>query len=64
MKQDQRQRFDEVVAHMKCDFCPIQKECFASTQNMENDEIAPSCEDTLFHYVMTGNFLENERKEK
>lgn len=64
MNQDQKQRFDEIVAHMKCEFCPIQKECYDSTKNMRDDEISPSCEDTLYHYVMTGNFLDNEREEK
>lgn len=64
MTQEQRKRFDEVVAHMKCDFCPVQKECYASTENMSVDEISPSCEDTLFHYVMTGEFLPNEKEEQ
>lgn len=64
MNEEQRQRFDQVVAHMQCDHCPIQKECFDSSNELGSNDIPPSCEDTLYHYVMTGEFLPNEKEIK
>lgn len=62
MKDSKFFRFQNAVrAIIDCDNCLLQKQCFAQADETP-EEILPSCEETLFHYVETGDFLEVEKK--
>lgn len=52
--EEQYQRFEDTIGRVsggffECELCPIYKECVA-THGSDN----PCCEETLFHYIMTG----------
>ena len=54
-------RFQKAIqAIIDCDNCPLQKRCFAQAEEIPEEKL-PSCEETLFHYVETGDFLEVEK---
>ena len=55
--EEQYKRFCEIVQEngfctIRCPYCPLQDKC----QNCEN-EFDHTCEETLWHYIQTGEFL-------
>ena len=62
MKDNKFFRFQNAIqAIIDCDNCPIKKRCFAQAVEVPEEKL-PTCEETLFHYVETGDFLEVEKK--
>ena len=54
---EQYKRFEEVIQDngfcmVRCPYCPLQEKC----QSCEN-EFEHTCEETLWHYIQTGEFL-------
>ena len=58
---EQYQRFYELIdtLNLHCDVCPLQEKCAKEqeTLSIEEAENQPTCEETLLHYILTGEFL-------
>ena len=56
---EQYKRFKEVttvdgICIIKCDNCPLKEKC----ENLEREyDFEYTCEETLWHYIQTGEFL-------
>lgn len=59
-QKEQYERFEQVISPyinsaQSCKNCPIQEKCWAETTTTE--DIQHTCEETLWHYIQTGEFL-------
>lgn len=48
-------RFSEIVKNQRCENCPITEKCH--DENTTTNGFQYTCEETLWHYVKTGEFL-------
>lgn len=66
-KREQLNRFTHLIIEgigiegLPCAKCPVREKCEAHMATITDakmlDDI-PTCEETIFHWIMTGNFLE------
>lgn len=54
-EKEQFARFSKIVENTRCEYCPIQDKCH--DDNTTTEDIQHTCEETLWHYVKTGEFL-------
>ena len=54
-EQEQFIRFSEIVENQRCENCPLKDKCH--NESLTTDDFQHSCEETLWHYVKTGEFL-------
>lgn len=64
-KREQLRRFEclinEGIVIVPCEKCPVRAKCEAQMATITDDKMlddCPTCEETLFHWMMTGGFLE------
>lgn len=72
-KREQFRRFKYLINEgigytgFPCKVCPVHEQCNAqmedciATNKFPNDNI-PTCEETIFHWMMTGEFLETKEE--
>ena len=48
-------RFSEIVKDQRCGTCPITEKCHS--ESTTTADIQHTCEETLWHYIKTGEFL-------
>ena len=64
MKDNKFFRFQNAIQAINdCANCPLQERCFMQANEVLEENL-PTCEETLFHYVETGDFLEAEKNLK
>lgn len=56
---EQHKRFEEVITEnglciVRCVFCPLKEKCEDPNRNYDFEH---TCEETLWHYIQTGEFL-------
>lgn len=55
---EQQQRFEEIMSalvNFPCDKCPAKNICYS--ENATTEDIHYTCEETLWHYIKTGEIL-------
>jgi hypothetical protein len=66
-KREQLNRFEDLINEgigikgFPCAKCPVREQCEAQMATVINGkrlEDTPTCEETIFHWMMTGEFLE------
>lgn len=66
-KREQLKRFEYIanegigIQGFPCAKCPVHARCEAQMATVTNDEMlndCPTCEETIFYWMMTGQFLE------
>lgn len=66
-KREQLNRFEYLINEgigikgFPCSKCPVREQCEAQMATVINGkrlEDTPTCEETIFHWMMTGEFLE------
>ena len=65
-EKEQFERFENLIERafgksgVRCVDCPIRQECETEMAQIKNDkdlDKCPTCEETLWHYIKTGEFL-------
>ena len=65
-EREQFERFESLIENtfgvkgIPCSKCPIRQECETEMANVKNEkdlDKCPTCEETLWHYVKTGELL-------
>lgn len=69
-KREQLKRFEYIanegigIKGFPCAKCPVHEQCNAQMEEHIKNNVSlvdvPSCEETIFHWMMTGEFLEKE----
>ena len=54
-EKEQFARFSEIVEYQRCENCPVCIKCHE--ESLVAEQIPPTCAETLWHYVKTGEFL-------
>lgn len=54
-EKEQFARFSEIVKDQRCENCPVNDKCHDEELNPK--DFQHTCEETLWHYVKTGEFL-------
>lgn len=54
-EKEQFARFSEIAGGQRCGTCPVRDKCHE--EELDPEDIQHTCEETLWHYVKTGEFL-------
>lgn len=66
-KREQLRRFEYLIDEgigiqgFPCAKCPVREQCHAQMDAIKDNKMlddCPTCEETIFHWMMTGEFLE------